>query len=234
MEGLALTLLDMIDAQGAVFEDYGDAREEPLVDEEPLYFPGETMLALIRLHERTGDPRWLEGARRIGDRQCDLYEENASSLPDHWVMQALGPLWQATRDERYAETAWAMATHTSAEQIPNTYALFPDYFGSWHRRTDVPRTTRAASRLEALRGVVHLAWAREKDARAWEDSMLLGARHLVVEQYRAENMWWVARPERVLGAYPLGVVDNHVRIDNNQHALVGMIGAVEVIRHRSD
>jgi hypothetical protein len=30
----------------------------------------------------------------------------------------------------------------------------------------------------------------------------------------------------------MGIVDNHCRIDNNQHALVGMAGAIEVARKR--
>jgi hypothetical protein len=31
----------------------------------------------------------------------------------------------------------------------------------------------------------------------------------------------------------MGIVDNHLRIDNNQHALVGMLGALEVLRDRA-
>jgi hypothetical protein len=29
------------------------------------------------------------------------------------------------------------------------------------------------------------------------------------------------------------IVDNHIRIDNNQHALVGIAGALEAIRKRA-
>ena len=53
------------------------------------------------------------------------------------------------------------------------------------------------------------------------------------QQYTERNSYWVPNFEKVRGAYPMGVVDNHIRIDNNQHALVGITGALEVARKRA-
>jgi AMMECR1 domain-containing protein len=233
MEGFGLALLDMIDKDGRVYFNYRDSRKYERVPKEPLYYPGETMLALLLFHKKTGDGRWLEGARRIGDRQVADYTENRFAFPDHWIMQGLHRLWQATREDRYAKTAYAMATHSASEQYPVVWTPFPDYHGAWRRDDDLPRTTRAGSRLEAVRRVVHLAWEDGHDATIWEDLLLMGTDHLSEKQYRPENMWYVPYPDKVIGAYPMGIVDNHLRIDNNQHALVGMLGALEVLRHRA-
>ncbi len=233
MTGLGLALTDMIDDGGKVYFNYAESLKFDRVRKEPLYYPGETMLALLMFHEKTGDARWLEGAKKIGDRQADYYEKKRFSWPDHWVMQGFYKLWQVTKDSRYAQTGYDMATHSAADQYPNVWTPFPDYHGAWRRKDDLPRTTRAGSRLEAVRRVVHMAWEDGRDAKVWEDLLLMGADHLIEKQYRPENMWYVPYPEKVIGAYPMGVVDNHVRIDNNQHALVGMLGALEVLRRRA-
>lgn len=233
MEGLGLVLTDMIDPSGKVFYSYRESLKFDRVRKEPLYYPGETMLALLMFHDKTQDPRWLEGARRIGDRQVEYYDKKRFSWPDHWVMQGLYELWQETKDNRYAETAYAMATHSEADQYAIQWTPFADYHGAWRRKKDVPRTTRAGSRLEAVRRVVHLAWEAGEDATAWEEVLIRGADHLIEKQYRPENVWWIPYPDKVMGAYPMGIVDNHIRIDNNQHALVGMLGALEVLRRRA-
>ena len=233
MEGLGLTLLDMIDAKGRVFARYREAMSMDAVKKEPAYYPGETMLALMKYHQATGDARWLAGAKAIGDRQVAVYDKDRFTWPDHWVMQALFPLWQATKEDAYAQTAYKMATHSLTEQYPVVWTPFADYHGSWRRSSDVPRTTRAGSRLEAIRGVVHLAWEAGQDATVWEDGLIAASDHLIEKQFRPDNVWFLPNPDKVQGAYPMGIVDNHLRIDNNQHALVGMVGALESLRRRA-
>ena len=233
MEGLALTMVDMIDANGKVFRSYSETKKLDRVKKEPLYYPGEVMLALVRYHERTQDERWLAAARKIAERQMKWYKRDRFIVPDHWVMQGLYRLWRIDKNDAYADSAYAMATHYSSEQYPYVWQPFPDYFGSWRRTNDTPRTTRAGSRSEALRAVMHLAWERGDDATVYEDSLLWAARHLMEQQYTERNSYWVPNFEKVRGAYPMGVVDNHIRIDNNQHALVGITGALEAARHRA-
>ena len=233
MEGLALTMVDMIDKKGKVHRRYRDAVKLDRVKKEPLYYPGEVMLSLMRYYEETEDTRWLEAAERIADRQIKWYRRDRFITPDHWVMQAFLHLWRIKKTDRYANTAYAMATHYSSEQYPYIWQGFPDYYGAWRRDDDTPRTTRAGSRSEALRAVVHLAWERGDDATVYEDSLLRAARHLMEQQYTERNSYWVPNFEKVRGAYPMGVVDNHIRIDNNQHALVGITGALEVARKRA-
>jgi len=233
MEGLGLTLLDMIDEDGKVFRRYSESLRLEKVKREPLYYPGETMLALMRFYEATEDPRWLEGARRIADRQSAHYARKRFRTPDHWVMQAYWPLWQVTKDEKYVESAYAMATHYTSELYNFVWSPWPDYDGAWRRVDDLPRTTRAGSRSEALRAVVNLGWERGDDMTVHEDALLAAARHLDEQQFSERNSYWLPNPEEAYGAYPMGLVDNHCRIDNNQHALVGMVGALHVARRRA-
>ena len=239
MEGLGLTLLDMIDDKGQVWRKYSEAMTQEEVKKEPLYYPGESMLALVRFHEATGDERWLDGARRIAERQMGWYERERFNNPDHWVMQALYRLWLIDKDDRYATNLYAMGRHYASEQygvdghLGPIWSPWPDYIGAYRRTNDTPRTTRAGSRSEALRAATELAWARGDDATPYEEALLGAARHLMEQQYTERNGYWIPDLARVHGAYPMGVVDNHVRIDNNQHALVGMVGALNAHRRRA-
>lgn len=232
MEGLALTLRDMVDKRGKVFLRYAHSVKYDRVKKEPLYYPGEAMLALMRLYEATGDKRWLETARAIGDRQVKSYKKDRFQWPDHWVMQALPALWRATKKDDYADVAYRMAIHSATQQYGHIWTppSLPDYRGAWRRNSDVPRTTRAGSRLEAIRAVTEMTWERGLDASILEKSLIMGARHLREKQYRPNNVYWMSNPTPAMGCYPMGLVDNSCRIDNNQHALVGMVGAVEAAR----
>ena len=246
LEGLGLFLLAMIDSKGRVFNRYAH-RFEPCKqdpegefeyprdfcdgEKEPLYYPGEVMLALVRLHIRTGDERWLEGATRIADWQVALYNDRRPN-PDHWVMQALWYLYDLTGDESYGRCALHMGDRHASEQFPPHWPPFRDYFGCYRRINDLPRTTRACSRSEAMGGVVHTAWKMDVDPTTYEEALLRAAKHLLEHQWRPENSWFLPNPDKARGAIRMGMVDNHCRIDNNQHAVVGLHRALEVARKR--
>lgn len=232
MDGLALAMVDMIDERGKVFRRYSESIKLDKVKKEPLYYPGEVMLALVRYYAKTKDERWLKAAQKIADRQVKSYKRDRFQTPDHWVMQAYLPLYEITKNEEYAKSARNMAMHYASEIYPVMWQPFPDYKGSWRRGNDQPRTTRAGSRSEALRAVMKLAWLKGEDADIWERTLILASRHLMEQQFSTRNQYWLPNFAKVEGAYPMGVTDNHCRIDNNQHALVGMVGAVEAIRHR--
>jgi len=243
MEGLARTLLRMIDDQGQVYRYWRDALKETEICRdscsqehrhlrEPLYFPGEAMLALAMYYQRTGDDVWLEGARRIG-RQQIRRARNRLKVPDHWVMQALDLLDRADPgNDEWRKGAYAMGRRYVREQFPPQKPPFPDYQGAYRRIQEVPRTTRAASRGEAIGGVVRIAWRHGDNSWDWERSLLEGSRHLIEQIFTEDNSFFVPRPEEVLGAVRMGIVDNHCRIDNNQHAVVALSNALTALRHR--
>ncbi|MBW2528714.1 MAG: hypothetical protein JRI23_31355 [Deltaproteobacteria bacterium] len=231
VEGLGRFLLAMIDDRGKVFHNYHEMRRSDRVAEEPLYFPGEVMLALARLHRTTGDERWLDGAKRVGEARIRRYYRERPN-PDHWVMQAMWELFDLTKDERYADVGLDMGDRHASEQFPRQWAPFADYVGAYRRGDDVPRTTRACSRSEAMGGVVRIAWRLGADATPYEDALLGAADHLLENQWRPANSFYLPNPERARGAIRMGLVDNHCRIDNNQHALVGLAHALLVARRR--
>jgi hypothetical protein len=230
---LGACVLSMIDPDGAVFVSYDKAQKERYVEEEPLYFPGEVLFALVRGYARLGDPRFLEGAKRIADRQLRYYRWSLRlHIPragDHWMIQGLADLAALTRERRYAELALLLGRGYLNEQHPPNLAFYPDYIGSYYRFFDVPRTTRAASRGEALGGAVKAAAFLGQPSAELDAALIAGARHLIEQQFVAENSYFIPDDFDLQGAIRMGLVDNHCRIDNNQHGLIALLRALEAM-----
>ncbi len=236
LAGMGDCMLAMIDPDGAVFFDYNDASKNERVKKEPLYFPGEVMLALVRTYERTKDERFLEGAKRIGDRQQRLNRiPLLLDLPipgDHWIIQAQGQLSQVNGDHRYAELSVLMGRGYLREQFPPQEYLYPDYRGAYRRVADLPRTTRAGSRGEALGAAMEAARFLGEDTTKFENGLIEGARHLIEQQFVRDNSHFIPDEFDVEGGIRMGLVDNHLRIDNNQHGLVALLRALQAMDYR--
>jgi hypothetical protein len=233
LPGMGRCLLAMIDPDGAVFWGYREARASKYVRREPLYFPGEVMLALVRAYKRTGERELLTGSRRIGDRQLRRYRPaSALGLPlsgDHWIIQALAELAEVTGEKKYARLAVLMGTGYLREQHPPIAIIYPDYRGSYYRVVDLPRTTRAASRGEALGGAVRAARFAGEDPARLQRALIEGARHLLEQQFVPANSYFIPDGFDLEGAIRMGLVDNHCRIDNNQHALIALLNALRAM-----
>jgi len=245
IDGLARTLVAMIDADGKVYETWDEALKGAGVEREPVYYPGEAMLALVRYYELTGDVTWLDAAKAIGRRQIP-YSRSAWVVPDHWVMQALDVLDRVDPDssDEWRRGAYAMGARYVREQYaspgfhtlpgPSQRIPFPDYRGAYRRIQEVPRTTRAASRGEAIAGVVRIAWRHGDPSLHWERSLIEGGRHLMEQQYVLDNSFFLPDPDEVRGAIRMGIVDMHVRIDNNQHGVVALGAALDALRKQKE
>ncbi len=232
LEGLGRFLLSMVDPDGRVFETWDDARaSERVTGVEHPYFPGLVVLSLAELYGATGDERWLAGAQRVVETQLRWYAEERPT-PGHWTMQGLWELYRLTGDEAYARANLRMGDHFAGEQFPPHEPLFPDYRGAFRRGDDVPRTIRAASRCEALGAVVDSARALGEDPTPYEDALLAASRHLLENQFRAENSYYLPQRHRLVGAVRLGLLDNHCRIDGNKHAMLGLVQAWRVAMRR--
>ena len=78
-----------------------------------------------------------------------------------------------------------------------------------------------------------MAWRRGDPAEHLEQSLLEGARHLMEQMYTPDNSFFFPNPEEGLGAIRMGIIDNHIRIDNNQHGVVALGNALDVLRRRA-
>lgn len=226
---------------GGFYTDYDEARTMKCPDPQPLYFPGETLLALNSLYQVRPDPAYLKlSEKSIGFELQRFYD---GTWPDHWVMQALD-LMQANQPEKAKQDNWSDAAHQMAKKyIATQYMYDRDYApdppdleleGGYRARGGPPRNTPTGSRSEAVAGVWRLLKraGRDEDAKPLGDHLLAAAHFLTQEMYRPENVYYLKDPDQAMWGLRGSMVDPTIRIDFNQHALVGLWGAWEVALDR--
>ena len=203
----------------------------PPRDRTSAYYPGEAIVALATLHELDPDPRWLQAAIRgavwlIEVRDAGLPPERLSN--DHWLAMGLRSLHRQTEDPRWRQhaqriaeaVAWQNRLHDGHD------AYHRDYRGGYY---EPPRSTPASTRAEALVAILELGVA--DDRRAEVEALLFETvQHVLQSQYTPDTVYWVPRPEGVVGHLAAGIVDPDLRNDFTQHALSGVLGAERILR----
>ena len=194
---------------------------------EPVYYPGEAVLGLIRLYAIDPQPSYLDGARRGADwvvhvRDALVSEDNQEH--DHWMSYAMNDLYRVTRDRAYLDFAYKIARAIRMKQ--HTAADAPDFAGTFFEG----ETTPASTRLEAYDADVALArFAGEPE------DWLLGparevARSTLGQQYDADNDYWVKNPSKAEGGVRESLFVPEVRIDYVQHAMSAWLHLARILR----
>lgn len=218
---LAEFMLFMQEASGR-FESkyfYDLAKAEPF---ESIYYPGEAILAFTRLHDATGQKRYLEAAHRGARWLIDVRDASKSTpeLPhDHWLLMGLAEIHPKTKDAKLLNHAQRIAEAILGAEHRN--AEFPDWNGGFY---DPPRATPTATRGEALVAMHRLALANNLDPEPYRAALLRFAAFQLRCQITPENAFFLPRPDRALGGLRSGLADYEVRIDYVQHSVSAWLG----------
>jgi hypothetical protein len=221
---LANLILRMQERDGS-FASYYTMKGES-ADRASLYYPGEALLGLVELYSLTGDKRLIEAARRGADYLIEIQERMATLPPDAWLMQALEALFVIKRDTTYAAHAIRLAEAMMREQYTAEGA--PLYAGGY--RPGVPRATPAASRAEGMLAALRLA-RLTNDGRAARiaEALKLSARFQLAQQFDADNSFYLANPERVVGGFRESLTSARIRIDYVQHNISALLGIAQIV-----
>lgn len=207
---------------------YGEPDPKPF---ESIYYPGEAILALVRLYGVDPRPQWLATARRGADWLIDGRDAGKSTkdLPhDHWLLIALDELYAVTGDERYAAHAARIAAAIVGAQRKSSSQL--DWIGSFY---DPPRSTPTATRAEALVAMHRLAVRRGDDPSAYLEALLRMAAFQRRCQLTLESSLYLARPDLALGGFRRSLTNWEVRIDYVQHNLSALLGLRSILLQRA-
>ncbi len=191
---------------------------------ESLYYPGEALLGLIRLFKLNGDQRLLKSARRGAGFLIESQRRMDTLPADAWLMQALGDLYEAGPQKRYAGHAIALAEAMIAEQYDGSdHADYAGGFGP-----GPPRATPAASRAEGLVSAYRLARATGDSRAAKIANALKGcARFQLAQQFTPQNSGSLPNPARARGGFREGLASPKIRIDFVQHNISSLLGIAE-------
>lgn len=185
------------------------------LDSDSAFYPGEAMLALLRLHALAPDDRLLPAVRRGVDylvgRQRDLPPEEL--LGNHWLLYCLDAFHRLQPRPEYLDHAMRLAWAMIGTQHRDP--MHPGRFGGYGNCY----TTTAAARNEGLAAAYRLArdYGRRDDAVGILVALRLGIDFQLRRQYRPEAAMYYPRPGRVLGGFLETPRNPLIRIDGPQH-----------------
>ncbi|MCB1037808.1 MAG: glycoside hydrolase family 127 protein, partial [Acidobacteria bacterium] len=204
---------------------YGRPDEKPF---DSIYYPGEAILALTRLHRLDGDPRWLDAARKGADWLIDVRDgsKTVAELPhDHWLLMGLNEMVELVGDRRYSDHA-AKIGQAIVQAQRKTWAE-PDWIGSFY---DPPRSTPTATRAEALVAMTRLAERSGADALPFREALHRMAAFQLRTQLSTANSLYLPAPEPGLGGFRRSLTDWEVRIDYVQHNVSALLGLRSLLK----
>ena len=204
---------------------YGEPDPVPF---ESIYYPGEAILALTRLHAAHPDPLWLETARKGADWLIDVRDgaKSVAQLPhDHWLLMGLNELIQATGDERYSDHAAKIAQAIVGAQ--RTDSPNRDWIGSFY---DPPRSTPTATRAEALVAMSRLALRSGIEPEPYLEALERMAEFQLRCQLTRQNSLYLPRPSRAEGGFRRSLTNWEVRIDYVQHNVSALLGLRKILQ----
>ncbi len=188
------------------------------------YYPGESILGLMRLYALDGEPRWADAAAKAAHYLIDVRDAGKTLAKidhDHWLLYGLDELWRAKRDPAFLEHAKRIVAAIVGEQNGKDTPE-ADWRGGWF---DEPRGTPAATRAEGLMAAYRMFLAAGEPARAAEvlAAAKAAARFQLATQLREERVMFFPAPRRALGGFGESLTGYEVRIDYVQHNVSALL-----------
>ncbi len=202
-------------------------------DEENIYYPGEALLGLMRLHALEPNPLWLTTAKKAADYM--ILERDAAKtekdIPhDHWLMYGLSYLYHFTHEARYRDHSYKIARAISAKVRGEDHAdiaNYPDLVGGFGTP---PGVTPGACRIEGLAATVDLAREAKEDVNWLLDTAKALAGFNLRMQFTPRNSYFAEHPAQILGGFPESPIAADIRNDYVQHTLSGLLGTERQMR----
>lgn len=228
MRALARFILKQQFADGHFLANVDLQKDGQKLRKEPVYYPGEAALGLVRLYAIDPQPAYLDAARRAADWIIHVRDVAASEDDqehDHWMSYALNDLYRVTRQDAYLEHAYKIA-HAILKAQRGADAPAPDLVGmfpGW-------QTTPAATRLEAYDADIALSRFAGKP----EDWLIGPAKDVacavLTQQLDPDNDYWLKNPAKAEGGVRESPFEESIEIDYVQHALSGWLHLARLLR----
>jgi hypothetical protein len=224
-----LLSMELPDEPGRYFQSYSAVTNERLLTPDSNYYPGEALLALVRLAQEFPEGPFLDYAHRAAEYLVHVRDGDVPTLPsipreDHWLTMALSELYMIIPNPAYARVVEMQA----ASMLRNQYTVEDD--NSWaigaSRLRNPVNYTSTATKAEALVAAWRLADAMDDHQN--ESRYANGARRtvqfLMRVQHTEESSAAFPNPGRVIGSWGQDAVKPYVRMDFVQHNVSALLG----------
>ncbi len=201
-----------------------------VLTDECEFFPGEAVLALLRINQVDPNPQWVDAAERAAKHLILVRDKDATLLKlphDHWLLYSLNELYRVRKKELYMghELKLAEAVWRTQQRAPK----YTDWMGGY---STPPGSTPAAVRTEGLMAAYRLFrdHGRRDDATDALEAVVYGVAFQLQCQFRGDNAMYFQDPVRCLGAFRESLTSANIRMDFVQHHLLGILNLYRVMK----
>lgn len=211
----------MADAIISLQEENGKFRTDfyrPLRDIDQMYYPGETLLALMRYYRLTKYEPALKAAEKAFPFYLEFWNDKKNQdgpfVP--WQIRAFHEVYMVKKEKKYADFVFSLADWMigrypplKSEAVPGRQGAFNSQFAS------------TAVYAEGFAQALALAIEVKDQERIKKYSSVLKGNmgYLLGLQIKTEDTYWIKRPEKTKGAIVFKTDNNELRLDSTYHAI---------------
>ncbi|SCX94344.1 glycoside hydrolase family 88 protein [Alkaliphilus peptidifermentans] len=204
------------------------------------YYPGEAMLALVRLYQIDGNEIWLDIAEKSAYYLIEIRDKNSNEdtiAHDHWLLYALNELYQQRPQASYLNHGLLIANAIVKSQILND-GENNEWNGAYLLPEPRLESTPTACRSEGLCAVYQLLNNLDnttdvtKIKKAIKKAIDEGIRFQLRTQLRPEKVMFYNNKKLCLGAFQRGLYKYDLRIDYTQHNISSLISYYKLLTHK--
>ena len=185
------------------------------------YYPGEAMLALMMLYNKTGERTYLNSVYKAFYYYRQYWRNNKTTAFIPWHSQIYFLLYNEIKDPEIKDFVFEMN-----DWLINNYQIYSDAYVD--EIGGFPKTNPRNSTSSYLEGITDAyLLARNIDDNfhliKYKDAIRLGVRFILLTQYTKDNAFYIENQKRALGGFRHSLISNTQRIDYTQHAIMALM-----------
>ena len=185
------------------------------------YYPGEAMLALMKLYNKTGERTYLNSVYKAFYYYRQYWRNNKTTAFIPWHSQIYFLLYNEIKDPEIKDFVFEMN-----DWLINNYQIYSDAYVD--EIGGFPKTNPRNSTSSYLEGITDAyLLARNIDDNfhliKYKDAIRLGVRFILLTQYTEDNAFYIENQKRTLGGFRHSLISNTQRIDYSQHAIMALM-----------
>jgi AMMECR1 domain-containing protein len=185
------------------------------------YYPGEAMLALMNLYQKTGDKSFLNSVKRAFNYYKEYWRSNKNTAFIPWHTQTYLLLYNEIKNPEIIEFIFEM-NDWLIDNYQIKDSIYPDKIGGFPKVK--PRYS-TSTYIEGINDAYFLAKIVKDQyhIRKYKEAIRIGIRFILLTQYTKDNSFYVKNSKRSIGGFKRSLTSNRQRIDYTQHALRSII-----------
>ncbi len=217
-------------ARGVLYQQQEDGSYRTYFNSDKMsgeaFYPGEAMLAIMKLYKETGDKKYLQSVGNAVPYYMDYWNKSKSILSFiPWHSQAQSLYYEETKDRQVAEFIFKINDYL-IDKFQVRESPYKDEIGGFPPLKPCFLTqTDAEGTIDAYR-VAKLYGDKQREIK-YKESLINSFRFIFLSQHIPENSFYLKHPNRAIGGFRQSLTTNTQRLDFTQHAVLAMLKALE-------